>query len=131
MRNYRDILVWQKAHQFTLKTYTMPSRFTLPETYSLADQLKRASYSIPMNIAEGCGKTSDADMARYLDIASGSASEVDYQVLLAKDLGLIDESLYKELHNEITIIRKMLTSFIKELRKRNKKPNHQHLKPNL
>ena len=80
--------------------------------------MKRAAYSVPMNIAEGCGKSSEADFARFLEFASGSASELDYQLVLVRDLGYIDDSHHEKLINELVEIRKMLTTFIKQVRNR-------------
>ncbi len=118
MINYRDIKVWQRAHALTLKVYKLTESFPASEVYSLASQMKRAAYSIPMNIAEGCGKSTDPDLARFMDIAAGSASELDYQFLLARDLSFIDNQAYDELSSELTEIRKMLTAFIQQIRKR-------------
>ena len=118
MRNYRDIQVWQRSHQLTLTIYKMIESFPASEQYALTSQMKRAAYSVPMNIAEGCGKSSEADFVRFLEIASGSASELDYQLVLVRDLGYIDENQYEQFLNELIEIRKMLTTFIKQVRKR-------------
>ena len=118
MINYRDIKVWQRAHALTLRVYKLSVSFPPSELYSLTSQMKRAAYSIPMNIAEGCGKSTDPDLARFMDIAAGSASELDYQFLLAKDLSFINNQVYEEVSSELTEIRKMLTAFINQVRKR-------------
>jgi len=102
----------------TLRVYELSESFPASELYSLASQMKRAAYSIPMNIAEGCGKSTDPELARFMDIAAGSASELDYQFLLAKDLSLIDKQTYNEVSSELTEIRKMLTAFTNKVRKR-------------
>lgn len=119
MRNYRDIQVWQRSHQITLDIYNLTSGFPSSELYALTSQMKRSAYSIPMNIAEGCGKSSEADFVRFLEIASGSASELDYQLILARDLKYMDQNEYEKIKNELTEIRKMLTAFIKQVRNRN------------
>lgn len=121
MRNYKNLNVWQKSHELTLRMYKVTENFPRSEQYSLTSQVRRACYSIPMNIAEGCGKSSDPDFARFLDMSSGSASELDYQLLLAKDLGLLAVDDYRELFERLNHVRKMLTSLIKTVRSRKPK----------
>ncbi len=116
MRNYRELKVWEKAHQLTLKIYQVTSSFPKEEMYGLTSQIRRASSSIPANIAEGCGRDSDAQFINFLQIASGSASELDYHLLLAHDLKFINDSDYTTLANDLTEIRKMLTAFIRRFR---------------
>jgi four helix bundle protein len=116
MRNYHDINVWKKAHELTLVIYKVTEGFPKNEQFSLTSQIRRACYSIPMNTAEGCGKSSDAEFARFLDMSAGSASELDYQLLLAKDLGYIEEATYQSLAESLNHIRRMLTSLIKSVR---------------
>lgn len=86
MQNYKDLKVWQKAHQLTLNVYKESKHFPKEELYSLTNQLRRASSSIPANIAEGCGKNTSGDFANFLNIALGSANEAEYFILLSKDL---------------------------------------------
>ena len=121
MQNFRNIQAWQKAHELTLKIYKATKAFPKEEVYGLTSQIRRAAYSIPMNIAEGCGRASQKELARFLDIASGSASELDYQLQLVRDLGLIDQENYKELFETLDHIRKMLTSLTKSVRATNNK----------
>ena len=116
MRDYRQYQVWQRSHEFTLAIYRVTETFPTTERYSLTSQIRRASSSVPMNIAEGCGKHSDVDFARYLDIAAGSASELDYQLLLSHDLGFLDGPAYQEFSSELLEIRKMLTTLIGKVR---------------
>ena len=116
MQNYRDIQAWQKAHELTLEVYRVTGSFPANELYGLTSQLTRASYSIPTNIAEGCGKSSNAELARFLDMASGSASELDYQLLLSKDLGYLEPQLHAQLSERLDHIRRMLTNLIKSVR---------------
>lgn len=120
MRNYKELDVWKKAHQLTLEVYKEAGKFPNTELYSLTSQMRRACYSIPMNIAEGCGKSSDAEFARFLDMSAGSASELDYQLLLARDLGYLDTSMYDSLAEELNHIRRMLTNLIKNIRMKNR-----------
>ena len=116
MKDYRKMRVWEKAHAFVLRIYDMTKSFPNSELYGLTGQLRRAAVSIPTNIAEGCGRGTDNELARFLDIASGSANEVDYLMLLARDLQYIDSTIYKELEEELTTIRKMLTALKKTIR---------------
>ena len=117
MKDFRNIKVWRRAHNLVLKVYNLTKPFPREEVYGLASQIRRATASVPTNIAEGCGRNTDRELARFMEIASGSASELDYLFLLAKDLGLLAEDSYKELLTELTEIRKMLTTFIKTVRK--------------
>src|ERR1035437_2821821 len=87
MKNFRDLMVWQKAHSLTLASYRGTAEFPKQEIYGLISQIRRCSASIAANIAEGCGKGSNAEFQRFLQIAAGSASELEYHFLLAKDLG--------------------------------------------
>ena len=86
MENYKELKVWNKAHAFTLKIYEVTNLFPKEEIYSLTNQLRPAAYSIPANIAEGCGKNSQANFANFLNISLGSANEAEYFLLLSKDL---------------------------------------------
>ncbi len=87
MKNFRDLMVWQKAHALTLASYRSTAEFPKQEIYGLISQIRRCSASIAANIAEGCGKGSNAEFQRFLQMAAGSASELEYHFLLAKDLG--------------------------------------------
>lgn len=116
MQNYKDLKVWQKSHQFTLRIYKEVVSFPKEENYALTSQLKRAAYSIPSNIAEGCGRSTNADFARFLNISLGSANEVEYFVLLALDLGYLKRDSSTELDKEINEIKAMLISLIQKVR---------------
>ena len=115
MRDFKTLTVWRKAHLLTLRVYQITSSFPPEEKYGLTSQLRRSSASVPTNIAEGCGKESERDFARFLSISSGSASEAEYQFMLAKDLGYIQENVYIELDRDVNEIKKMLRSFIGKL----------------
>jgi four helix bundle protein len=91
VQDYRHLKVWEKAHQLTLAVYKATVPFPKDELYGLTSQIRRACTSIPANIAEGCGRDGDAEFARFLRIAMGSASELDYHLLLARDLGFLNE----------------------------------------
>ena len=86
MQSFRNLRVWEKSHQLTLDVYTSSKAFPRDEMFGLTSQMRRASASIGMNIAEGCCRKGDTEMARFLQIAMGSASELEYQFLLAHDL---------------------------------------------
>ena len=116
MQDFRDIQVWQKPHEFALRIYRITAEFPKSESYGLVNQMRRAATSIPTNIAEGCVLDTDAQFARYLQISLGSASELDYHLLLARDLGYLSNSQSVDCHSEIDQIKKMLASFIKRLR---------------
>ena len=116
MQNFRKLKVWEKGHALTLAVYRATVKFPREELYGLASQIRRASASIPANIAEGCGKGGKAELARYLQVAMGSASEVEYHLLLARDLGYFNESQYTELRAMVTEVKRMLASLIAKVR---------------
>jgi four helix bundle protein len=116
MKNFRELKVWQKSHELTLGIYKVTSRFPKEEMYGLTSQLRRASSSVPANIAEGCGRKGDAELSRFMQIAMGSASEVEYHLLLAKDLGLMDVKQHLKLEAETIEVKRMLASFITAIR---------------
>jgi four helix bundle protein len=116
MRNFRELKVWQKAHQLALTIYSATVHFPEHERFGLISQLRRASVSIPANIAEGLGMGTDAGMIRFLQIALGSAGELEYLLLLAKDLEYLKDSDYEFFHKEATDVGRMLTGFIGRLK---------------
>ncbi|MCH7576127.1 MAG: four helix bundle protein [Candidatus Marinimicrobia bacterium] len=116
MKNFRDLKVWGKAHKLALDTYAVTRNFPKDERYGLTSQLRRAAASIPTNIAEGCGRGSDRELAQFAQIAAGSTSEVDYLLQLSHDLGSMQQEGYQELQKRTVELRKMLASFIRTLR---------------
>ena len=116
MRDFRKLKVWQKAHQLTLRTYKATAPFPKSEIYGMTSQIRRSAVSVPANIAEGCGRDGEAELARFLQIAMGSASELEYHLLLARDLTLLKTPEYEKLTNEVIDVKRMLTSFIQKLR---------------
>ena len=116
MRDYHKIDVWKRSHQLTVAIYRVTENYPKEEIFGLTSQIRRAIASVPTNIAEGCGRNSDAELYNFLNIASGSASEVEYQLLLSKELGYIDESVATELVKEIAEIRKMLGSYMRKIK---------------
>jgi four helix bundle protein len=116
LRDFRRQKVWEKSHSLTLEIYKVTENFPPEEIYGLTSQIRRACASIPANIAEGCGKDGDADFARFLQISRGSASELEYHLLLAKDLGFLKQDDYNYLNKEANEVKQMLTNFIKKLK---------------
>lgn len=116
MQDFRKLKVWEKGHELTLAVYRATARFPREELYGLTSQIRRASSSVPANIAEGCGRSGKAELARYLQVAAGSASELEYHLLLARDLELLGEKQYEELQAKVSEVKKMLSSFIQKLR---------------
>lgn len=102
------MLVWNRAHRFTLTVYSVTRQFPKEELYGLTSQLRRAASSVPANIAEGCGRGTSADFGRFLQIAFGSASETEYHLLLARDLEIMQDKIYGDLQAELTEIKRML-----------------------
>ncbi|HQY59531.1 MAG: four helix bundle protein [Nitrospira sp.] len=116
MRDFKTLTVWKTAHQLTLNVYKDCASFSKDEAYGLVSQMRRASVSIASNIAEGCGRESNLEMARFLSIAAGSASELQYQILLAGDLGILDEVSCADLERHVIEVRKMASSFMTKLK---------------
>ncbi len=116
MKDFRTLKVWEKAHALTLAIYKATSNFPKQEIYAVTSQIQRAAVSIPTNIAEGCGKDSDAELKRYFLIAMGSSSELEYLLLLAHDLGYLPDEIQNNLHNYLVEVRRMLNSFIQRLK---------------
>ena len=117
MRNYQDLLVWEKAHKLTLAVYKTILLFPKEERYGLTSQIRRASASIAANLAEGCGRRSDGELARYVQIAMGSGAELSYHFLLARDLGLVVSEEYEILNADVSEIMRMLSALAGKLRK--------------
>ena len=115
MKDFRSLKVWQKGHELALAVYKATLSFPREEMYGLVSQLRRAASSIPANIAEGCGCNGNREFARFLGIALRSASETEYHLLLARDLGYLDIKTYEELNNQATEVKRMLTGFIQKL----------------
>jgi four helix bundle protein len=112
MKNFRNLHVWEKSHLFTLDCYKATTSFPKPETYGITSQIRRASASIPTNIAEGCGRKGNAELHRFLVIAAGSASEVEYLLLLSRDLQYLSCETYQQLTSRVCEIKKMLSSLM-------------------
>jgi four helix bundle protein len=115
MQDFRKLQVWQKSHQLVIAVYTASAAFPDSERYGLTNQIRRAVMSIPTNIAEGCGRETNAELRRFLYIAMGSASEVDYQLLLAHDLTMLAPADYQRLSKDLVEVKRMLTGLIQKL----------------
>lgn len=118
MQDFRKLQVWEKSHLLVVEIYQQSGSFPKSETFGLTSQLRRAVSSIPANIAEGCGRQGGADFARFLQVAMGSASETEYHLLLARDLGYLDEEAYGALNQQVLEIKRMLTSLMVKVRAR-------------
>jgi four helix bundle protein len=118
MQNFRELKVWQNAHELTLAVYQVTASFPRHELFGLTSQLRRSCSSIAANLAEGCGRNGDAEFARYCSIAMGSASETEYHLLLARDLKMIKPADYEELPGRVTELKRMLTGLNKKVRAR-------------
>jgi four helix bundle protein len=118
MRNFRGLVVWQRAHQLTLQIYRASAAFPAAERYGLTSQLRRAASSVGANIAEGCGHRSDREVGRYLQLALASASELEYHLVLAEDLGFLSATDASPLIEKTIEVKRMLTSMTSRLRAR-------------
>ena len=121
--NYEELDVYKKAHNFVLEIYKVTKAFPNEEKYRLTDQLIRAAYSIPSNIAEGNSRNTTRDYINFLYMARGSANEVRYFLLLSKDLNYINDETYAELNEKIIIIIKLLNGLINSLRGKTNEKN--------
>src|SRR5579863_4615071 len=115
VKDFHELKVWQKAHALTLSVYRVTAEFPREELYGLTSQLRRASASIAANLAEGCGRSGDAEFARFCSMAMGSASELEYHLLLAKDLKLIKTADYDQLAPRAIELKRMLTALLQKL----------------
>ncbi len=116
MRDFRELKVWQKAYRLTLNIYKVTRKFPREELYSLTSQTRRSAASIPANIAEGCGRNGASELHRFFQIATGSASELEFHIMLANDLGLLPPEDFEALSGQVIEVKKMLTSFSKALK---------------
>jgi four helix bundle protein len=117
MQDFRSLDTWRKSHALALKIYRVTASFPETERYGLAAQMRGASTSVPCNVAEGCGRGGKNELIRFLQIASGSASELDYQILLSRDLGYVSAGDYEELFRDVSDVKRLLTRFIQAIRK--------------
>jgi four helix bundle protein len=116
MRDFKELKVWQKAHRFVLDVYQQSRSFPPDERFVLVVHLRKSAISVPSNIAEGCGRESERELAQFLSIAAGSASETEYQLLLARDLGYLPPEAHRQLDDQVNEVKRMLNSFLQKLR---------------
>ena len=116
MRDFHKLMIWQRSHRLTLEIYKISKTFPKSEIFGLTSQIRRAVSSIPTNIAEGCGRNSKKEFAHFLQIAIGSATEVEYQLLLAHDINYINDDDYQILTDETVAVRKMIIKYQSELK---------------
>jgi four helix bundle protein len=116
MQGFRNLRVWEKSHRLTLDIYAFSKAFPREEMFGLTSQMRRASASIGMNIAEGCCRKGDVEMGRFLQIAMGSASELEYQLLLAHDLDYLRNSAYEQLAVQVVDVKRMLSSLMQKVK---------------
>lgn len=116
MQDFRDLKVWQKGHELTLAVYRVTARFPRDELYGLISQMRRSAVSIPANVAEGCCRSGDTEFARFTQIAMGSASELKYYFVLARDLEFVNAEDFRRLTDQVDQVERMLSSLIRKLR---------------
>ena len=116
MKNFRELTIWERSHKLTLDVYAATRSFPKEELFGLTGQARRASASVPTNIAEGCGRDGDAELRRFLQIAMGSATELEYHIQLAADLGYLTPATHATLNSETVEVKKMLAAFIRKLK---------------
>jgi len=116
MQDYRKLSVWKKSHLLAVAIYKETAVFPRDEVFGLTSQIRRACVSIPANIAEGCGRGGGAELGRFLQIASGSAHELEYLLLLAGELKYFKEEVSINLNNQISEIKRMLSVLIKKIK---------------
>jgi len=115
MGDFKELKVWQKAHRFVIDVYRHSRSFPADERFGLTAHLRKSATSVPSNIAEGCGREGERELARFLSIAAGSASESEYQLLLARDLDYLLPDIHRQLDDQVNEVKRMLNSFIKTL----------------
>ena len=118
IKGFQDLVVWQKAHKLVLEIYRLTNLFPRSEQFGMVSQLRRAAYSIPANLAEGCGRRSTKELLQFLTIANGSAEELRYFLILSKDLRYVSPQDEAKLNSEITGIVQMLAALARSLRNR-------------
>ena len=121
MKDFRDLKVWEKSHNLALLVYKRTQPFPKQEMFGLTSQTRRAAVSIPANIAEGCGRGGNFELARFLSIAMGSASELEYLLLISAGLGFFNRIDHKELELATTEVKRMLASLIAKINAEHRK----------
>jgi four helix bundle protein len=115
MKDFRKLRVWEKAHQMVLDSYKATIDFPKQELFGLVSQIRRCSSSIPANIAEGCGRLGNSELHRFLQIACGSANELEYHFLLARDLGYLSKQCHADLEKQLLDLKRMLVALTRKV----------------
>ena len=115
MQDFRNLKLWQKAHALTLSIYQASTRFPADERFGLTIQLRRAASAIPINIADGCGRSTDMEFWKSLSTAMGSANQLEYMLLLSRDLGFLSEETYSSCNADCTEVKRMIAGLIQSL----------------
>jgi four helix bundle protein len=115
MKDFRDLKVWEKAHAVALSCYEITKGFPREEIFGLTSQIRRSGSSVPANIAEGCGRRGNAELHRFLQMAMGSANELEYHLLLSKDLGYLKIEAYEGTQKQVVEVKRMLASLIRKV----------------
>ena len=116
MKNFKNLKVWQKGIELVVKVYRYSQKFPQEEIYGLTSQMRRSAISIPSNIAEGSGRSSDKDFNRFLDISLGSSFELETQIIIAHKLDFLSENEFEELNNMVREEQMMITGLQKSLK---------------
>ena len=117
MQKYTNLEIWKKSYSLALQIYGISKTFPNDEKFGLISQIRRASVSIPINIAEGAGRATEKDFANFIQIAIGSANEVECELMLAKDLGYVNEDIFQNLYDQLREVKIMMIYFRKTLLK--------------
>ena len=116
MRDFKGLIVWQKAHRLTVAIYAVTASFPREERFGLTAQVRKSAGCVPTNIAEGCGRFGEREFARFVSIAAGSASETEYHLLLAHDLGYLAPEQHRSLDTDVNEVKKMLGAPCRKLK---------------
>ena len=128
MKDFKELRVWSKAHELTVLVYKLTRAFPRDEVYGLTSQVRRSAAAGGANIAEGCGRHSDGEMTRFLQIARGSASETEYHLLLAKDLGFLQETDFQVAEQAVVVVQRMLTALVQKVQPQGRVPKTERLR---
>jgi len=115
MSKFKDLTVWRKAIDLVTKVYLITNSFPMEEKYGLTSQIRRCSVSIPSNIAEGAGRATKKDFSHFLDIAKGSAFELETQLIISTNLGYLDKNIFKDFNTKLNEVQRMITGLQKSL----------------
>jgi four helix bundle protein len=115
LKDFKELKVWHKAYHLALSIYEASQSFPREEMYGLTSQLRRAAVSIGANIAEGCGRRSDGELVRFLQIARGSSAEVEHHLLLARDLKFLQAAMHQDIEKRLQEVQRMLTSLVSSI----------------